>query len=216
MSLRLFIIYLLLNSHFVHAEHTYNSAENSTKIIVLGDSLSAGYGIELEEGWVNLLRHRLQKHHSNSKWNVVNASINGDTTAGGLERLPNLIQHHQPVLCIIALGANDGLRGLPLNIMQTNLEEMVKHCSLSGTSLLVGMKLPPNYGEKYTNAFHQIYSDVAKIKNINYVPFMLDNIALHDTYFQADRLHPTSEAQSIILDNIWSELDQVLIKINLD
>jgi len=214
MLLRILIIYSLSISQFVHANDLNNSHNNDNTIIVVGDSLSAAYGIEIEKGWVNLLRYRLQKYDPDSNWKVVNASISGDTTAGGLQRLPKLINAHQPVLCIIALGANDGLRGQPLNAMQNNLEAMVSQCNSTGTSLLVGIKLPPNYGDKYTQAFHQIYSNITKENNIRYVPFMLEGIALQDRYFQADRLHPTAEAQPYILNNIWNQLEKLLTKIN--
>ena len=213
MLLRFFTIYLLLASQLVHSDDINNSKDNENTIIVVGDSLSAAYGIELEEGWVNLLRFRLQDFDSNTKWNVINASISGDTTAGGLERLTKLINDHQPVLCIIALGANDGLRGQSLSLMHNNLERMVNECSLIGTSLLIGMMLPPNYGEKYTRAFHQVYTNVAQQNNIIYVPFMLQGIALQDELFQADRLHPTAEAQPIIFENIWAKLREILINI---
>lgn len=201
-------------SHLVHSVDLNNSHDNENTIIVVGDSLSAAYGIELEKGWVNLLHYRLKDFDSDSKWNVINASISGDTTAGGLERLPKLINDHQPVLCIIALGANDGLRGQSLSLMHNNLEQMVNKCSQIGTSLLIGMMLPPNYGAKYTRAFHQVYTDIAEHKNIDYLPFMLEGIALQDELFQADRFHPTAEAQPIILENIWAKLREMLTDIN--
>ncbi|MDW3094654.1 MAG: arylesterase [Gammaproteobacteria bacterium] len=191
-----------------HADNISKSSSLENTIIILGDSLSAAYGIEIEQGWVNLLRTRL--NNDNSMWNVINASISGDTTSGGLARLERLIRQHQPVLCIIALGANDGLRGQSLTLMKNNLDKMVTKCSTTGTSLLLGIKLPPNYGEKYTQAFHQVFSDVAENSNILYVPFMLEGIALQEKYFQADGLHPTAEAQPKILENIWDKLQTVL------
>jgi len=209
MLLRIFLIVLLLLSHSVYSEDP-NDEIGSRHILVVGDSLSAEYGIESGKGWVKLLSNRLQDHDSSSKWTVVNASISGDTTAGGLERLPKLIQSYQPALCIIALGANDGLRGLPIDKMQNNIDAMVKQCQTTGTALLVGMQLPPNYGKTYTQAFHQVYANVAEKNNIKHVPFMLEGIALQDEYFQADRLHPTAEAQAIILENIWICLEELL------
>ena len=206
MLLRLLFILLLLFSYSVHAENLNDDMTSRHHILVVGDSLSAEYGIETGKGWVNLLHNRLQEQDASSKWTVVNASISGDTTAGGLDRLPKLIENYQPVLCIIALGANDGLRGLPIKAMQNNLDNMVKQCQTTGTSLLVGMHLPPNYGKTYTNAFHQVYANVAKNNGIKLVPFMLEGIALQDEFFQADRLHPTAEAQPIILENIWAQL----------
>ena len=178
--------------------------------MVLGDSLSAAYGIDIEHGWVSLLRNRIQNYSEDKQWNVVNASVSGETTAGGLARLPGLIEQYQPVLCIIELGANNGLRGQSATLMQNNLDQMVKQCNLSGTSLLLGIKLPPNYGDTYTQAFHKIYSDVANDNNIQLVPFLLEGIALQDKYLQADRLHPTAEAQPLILENVWPTLNETL------
>ena len=189
--------------------HTQAYARENT-ILVLGDSLSAAYGIEIERGWVNLLQNRIDNYSEDQQWNVVNASVSGETTAGGLARLPALLQKHQPMLCIIELGANNGLRGQSTALMQQNLEEMIKQCSLSGTSILLGIKLPPNYGEKYTQAFHQVYSDLANVCDIPLVPFLLEGIALKDEYLQADRLHPTAQAQPIILDNVWPTLENWL------
>lgn len=203
--LRIVVITLLTAFNLCHAkDHT---------ILVLGDSLSAAYGIEIEHGWVNLLRNRLDDYSEDQQWNVVNASVNGETTAGGLARLPGLIDQYQPVLCIIELGANNGLRGQSTTLMQNNLEQMIKLCGTSGTSLLLGIKLPPNYGEKYTQAFHQIYLDVANKNNIPLVPFLLEGIALRDEYLQADRLHPTAKAQPIILDNVWPTLCKILLSL---
>jgi len=210
MLLRVLTILLLSNMNLSHANDINNSSPLENTIIILGDSLSAAYGIELEQGWVNLLRHRLKDHNKNNSWNVVNASISGDTTAGGLARLANLLNKYKPVLCIIALGANNGLRGQSLKLMRDELNEMVRQCNSIGSSLLIGIKLPPNYGEKYTQAFHNIYSDVAKQHHIPLVPFLLDGIALQDKFFQQDRLHPTAEAQPIILDNVWPVLEETL------
>ena len=213
MLLRLFLIVLLLSSNLAQSENLNDETQSSHHILVVGDSLSAEYGIETGKGWTNLLHNRLQEQNTSSKWTVVNASISGDTTAGGVERLPKLIQNYQPVLCIIALGANDGLRGLPINDMQNNLDDMVKQCQTFGTSLLIGMHLPPNYGKAYANTFHQVYANVAESNGIDYVPFMLDGIALEERFFQSDRLHPTAEAQPIILENIWAKLEIILMNL---
>ena len=210
MVIRLLIINLIIIFQLVHSESQINSIDNQNTILVIGDSLSAAYGIELEESWVNLLRNQLKEYDTDTQWHVINASISGDTTTGGLERLPGLIKEHQPVLCIIALGANDGLRGQSLDIMQNNLDAMINMCMSTGNSLLVGIKLPPNYGDQYTQAFHNVYKNVAAKNNIYLVDFMLEGIAFQDEYFQADRLHPTAEAQPLILDNIWPQLEQLL------
>ena len=207
MLLRLIVIYIVL-LNVAYADDISKRTPQENTIIILGDSLSAAYGIQRDQGWVNLLRNRL--NNNDPRWNVINASISGDTTSGGVARLERLLNQYQPVLCIIALGANDGLRGQSLALMQDNLNKMVKQCNKTGTSLLLGIKLPPNYGEKYTEAFHQVFFDVAESSNISYVPFMLKGIALEEEYFQADRLHPTAEAQPKILDNIWEKLQTIL------
>lgn len=207
MLLRLIVIYIVL-LNVAYADDISKRTPQENTIIILGDSLSAAYGIQRDQGWVNLLRNRL--NNNDPRWNVINASISGDTTSGGVARLGRLLNQYQPVLCIIALGANDGLRGQSLALMQDNLNKMVKQCNKTGTSLLLGIKLPPNYGEKYTEAFHQVFFDVAESSNISYVPFMLKGIALEEEYFQADRLHPTAEAQPKILDNIWEKLQTIL------
>ncbi|QMU61104.1 MAG: arylesterase [Gammaproteobacteria bacterium] len=201
-----FLITLLAAFNLCHA---HDHVRDNT-ILVLGDSLSAAYGIEIEHGWVNLLRNRLDNYSEDGQWNVVNASVSGETTAGGLARLPKLIEKYNPALCIIELGANNGLRGQSTSLMRQNLEQMVKQCSVSGTSLLLGIKLPPNYGERYTQAFHQVYSDVASECDISLVPFFLDGIALKDEFLQADRLHPTADAQPVILENVWPILSKAL------
>ncbi len=209
MLLRFVTICLFVFSYPLSADNDINSKDNTNTIIVLGDSLSAAYGIDSDLGWVNLLRNRLVED-ANTEWNIINASISGDTTAGALKRLPRLLDEHQPVLCILALGANDGLRGLPPNLMQNNLSTMVDLCNQTGEVLLIGMRLPPNYGQKYADAFHQVYLTIASKKSISLVPFLLDGIAVEDKFFQADRLHPTAEAQPIILDTIWRQLHKIL------
>ncbi len=200
--LRIVIITFLLSINASYAK--------DPTILVLGDSLSAAYGIEIELGWVNLLQNRLDNYSEDKRWNVVNASVSGETTSGGLARLPKLIEKYQPVLCIIELGANNGLRGQSTALMKNDLEQIVKQCASSGTSILLGIKLPPNYGDKYTQTFHQVYSDLANECEIPLIPFLLEGIALNDEFLQADRLHPTAEAQPIILDNVWPSLEKWL------
>ncbi len=179
-------------------------------VLIVGDSLSAAYGIEAELGWVSLLANRLNDYSKDKQWNVANASVSGETTTGGLARLPGLIEQYDPVLCIIELGANDGLRGQSTATTRSNLDQMVKYCNESGTTLLVGTKLPPNYGEKYTRAFESIYIHVTNENNISLVPFLLDGFASKEKYFQADGLHPTADAQPLILENIWPKFIKAL------
>ena len=201
-----FLIYIVSFTHSYANERVH---ENT--ILVLGDSLSAAYGIDIEHGWVNLLQQRInEKYPKHNKWHVVNASVSGETTAGGLARLPNLLETHQPVLCIIELGANNGLRGQSTQLMKQQLDQILHLCNQVGTSLLLGIKLPPNYGQKYTQSFEQVFAELAVDYDIPYVPFILDGIALKTDYMQKDGLHPTEEAQNIILENVWPVLDQTL------
>ena len=185
------------------------SAARAPVILVAGDSLSAGYGIELQSGWVALLQQRLaQSGHSHR---VVNASISGDTTGGGRSRLPQALRLHTPDIVIIELGANDGLRGLPLTDMRDNLAAMVKMARAAGAQvLLLGMHLPSNYGTAYTQKFHAVYLDVAKKMRVPLVPFVLDGIALDPGLMQADGLHPVAAAQPRMLNNIWPQLTLLL------
>jgi len=177
----------------------------------MGDSLSAAYGIELEQGWANLLQNKLdQMQNSDNPWRVINASVSGETTAGALARLPDLLAEYNPSLCILELGANDGLRGQPVNSMRGHLNKMIALCKKYGKVLLLGIRLPPNYGKKYTDEFEQSFAQVANQNNIPLVPFILDGIAMHEQYMQLDGLHPTAAAQEIILDNIWPTLNSTL------
>ncbi len=210
MILRLIFLCLMLPWSIVYSDEHDHHITSKYTILVVGDSLSAAYGFEVDKGWVNLLRVRLDNYDSSSRWSVVNASISGDTTSGGVARLPQLLEKYNPVLCMIALGANDGLRGQPIELMYDNLNTMTQRCNRTGTTLLVGIKLPPNYGELYTRAFDDVYTRVAKDNDIPFVPFMLEDMALRDDLFQSDRLHPTAEAQPIILENVWAVLENIL------
>ena len=176
-------------------------------ILVFGDSLSAGYGIPREAAWASLLEVELQRTHSHYK--VVNASISGETTSGGMQRLPATLKEHRPSIVIIELGANDGLRGTPLNITEKNLDALIKFTQKSGAKvLLLGMQLPPNYGIDYTRRFKTLYPKLAKNNRITLVPFMLEGIAAEQ--FQADNLHPTAEAQPRILETVMQRLKPML------
>jgi acyl-CoA thioesterase I len=184
-------------------------AQATPTILVFGDSLSAAYGIPRESGWVALLSQRVQA--GIPEYQVVNASVSGETTAGGLTRLPTLLQTHKPQLTILALGANDGLRGLPLLQTTRNLEAMITLAQKRGGKvLLVGMQLPPNYGAAYTSKFQNLFREVANRKKVRLVPFLLDGIATQADLFQADRLHPTAQAQPALLNNVWRELAPML------
>ena len=179
----------------------------------MGDSLSAAYGIDFEQGWVNLLQNKLKHKQFNGKsWHVINASVSGETTAGALARLPKLLDKHKPRLCIVELGANDGLRGMSLNTMQDNLNEMITQCQQYGIILLIGMQLPPNYGKKYTEEFRKIFKSISKNNEVAFVPFLLDGFSKESKYFQADGFHPTAAAQEKILANVWPVLSSLLLK----
>jgi len=184
-------------------------AARAPAILVVGDSLSAGYGIELRDGWVTLLQQRLTKQgylHT-----VVNASISGDTTAGGRARLPDALKRHRPQIVILELGGNDGLRGLSLRETRANLGAMIKAAQTARAQvLLVGIHLPPNYGPDYAGKFHAIYHDLARIHNTALVPFLLDGVALTPGLMQPDGIHPRAAAQPRLLDNVWPSLEPLL------
>ena len=178
-------------------------------VLVWGDSLSAGYGLRPQQSWPSLLGERISSAKLPHK--VVNASISGETTAGGLARLPAALETHKPTVVVIELGANDGLRGLPVKAMAANLEAMVDASRKAGAQvLLVGMRMPPNYGPEYTARFEASFRDLAKAKRLRLVPFMMEGFADQRHYFQADGIHPVAEAQPLILDTIWRELKPLL------
>lgn len=178
-------------------------------LLVVGDSLSSGYGIELPSGWVNLLQDRLRQQGYPHR--VVNASISGDTTAGGRARLADLLKRQNPQIVILELGGNDGLRGLSLVETRANLAAMIQSAKASGAwVLLTGVHIPPNYGPDYTKKFHAIYQDLAHSQRVARVPFLLEGIALNPELMQADGLHPRANAQSRILDNVWPYLKPLL------
>jgi acyl-CoA thioesterase-1 len=178
-------------------------------ILILGDSLSAAFGIPQQDGWVNLLQQRLQQRRS--PYEVINASISGETTSGGASRLKQLLQQHKPKIVIIELGANDGLRGLPIKEMRKNLEQMIKQCKRADARVvLVGLRLPPNYGPLYTRAFEQTYRELAMQQRIVLVPFLFAGLEDSPRHFQGDNLHPTTAAQKILLNNVWQYLEPLL------
>ncbi|MDO9150246.1 MAG: arylesterase [Methylotenera sp.] len=185
-------------------------AENP-KIMIYGDSLSAAYGIPQQQGWVSLLQKKLASEHY--QYEVINASISGETTSGGVSRINNALKQVKPSIVIIELGANDGLRGLPIQEMTTNLETIIQQSKESGAKLLlVGMRIPPNYGPQYTKLFSQSYVKLSQVHQIPLVPFMLENIAAKANLIQDDGLHPNAVAQPMVLDNIWPHLKKLLKK----
>jgi acyl-CoA thioesterase-1 len=178
-------------------------------ILVFGDSLSAAYGIARARGWVALLAERLKRERLD--YSVVNASISGETTAGGGARFSKALAQHRPAIVILELGANDGLRGLPLEQMKQNLASMIEQAQKAGARvLLVGMKLPPNYGPEYTRAFDSAYPDLAKRYKTALVPFLLEDFAEKMELFQPDRIHPTEEAQPLMMERVWKALQPLL------
>ncbi|HDZ57482.1 MAG TPA: arylesterase [Pseudomonas xinjiangensis] len=171
-------------------------------ILVVGDSISAAFGLGIEEGWVNLLQERIDVE--NYPHEVINASVSGDTTAGGLARLPRLLERHQPELVIVELGGNDGLRALSPDNMQQNLSAMVEQSQEAGADvILLGMRIPPNYGLRYTQAFEQAFIEVSEEHGVPLLPFLLENVAEDPALMQSDRIHPTAQAQPILLDTAW-------------
>jgi acyl-CoA thioesterase-1 len=174
-------------------------------IVVLGDSISAGYGIEVSEGWVALMQKKLNDTHHD--FTLHNASITGDTSSGGLARIDSLLIQYKPSVLILELGANDGLRGLPPALMKNNLAEIIRRAQHANAKvLLLGIKIPPNYGKRYIELFYNVYPQLAKEMNVPTIPFLLEDIALTSGLMQSDGLHPNAQAQPIIAEKIWQQL----------
>jgi acyl-CoA thioesterase-1 len=196
----------------VAAQTQATSAKPSATILVVGDSLSAEYGLKRGTGWVALLEQRLSSEKKTAK--VVNASISGDTTSGGRSRLPALLTLHKPAVVVIELGGNDALRGLPLDMTQDNLQTMTRAAQASGAKvLLLGMQVPPNYGQNYGKRFADTFVNVAKANKAALVPFFLKGVADGPDalrLFQADRIHPTEEAHPTLLANVWPALSKLI------
>ena len=204
-SLALICLLGLAPSSLVHA------AGAPDTILVLGDSLSAGYGVKVDATWVALLNQRLAKQGYG--YRVVNASISGETTAGARSRLPRALELHKPKVVIVELGGNDGLRGLPLKQVRGNFENLIETSQAAQAKVvLVGMRMPPNYGAEYANSFHALYAELAKKYDVPVVDFFLDGVALDDTLMQTDGIHPNATAQPKLLDNLWPALSKVLKK----
>jgi len=178
-------------------------------VLVVGDSISAGFGLNTGQGWVNLLQKRLEQEGNTTQ--VVNASISGDTSAGGLARLPALLKAHKPELVVVELGGNDGLRGQAPDQLQQNLASMIDQARDSGAKVaLLGMRLPPNYGVRYTTAFANVYTDLAKAKDVPLVPFFLEGVGGVPQLMQADGIHPAQGAQQRLLENAWPVIEPLL------
>lgn len=189
-----------------------SAASGDYTLMVFGDSLSAAYGIDEEAGWVNLLN--IQIADERLPFQVINGSVSGETTTGGLSRLPSMLDSYNPELVILELGGNDGLRGLPLDLMRRNLATMVDLIEASGaTVLLAGIQIPPNYGPRYTVPFFELYAELAEEKNLALIPFLIDGIPQQPELIQNDGIHPVAEAQPMILENVWLWLEPMLRKI---
>jgi acyl-CoA thioesterase I len=188
-----------------------SAAAASSTLLVFGDSLSAAYGISPQQGWVQLLAERIRR--AALPWQVVNASVSGETTAGGLRRLPEDLKRHHPSIVAIELGANDALRGQPIASIRSNLEQMIRLArDAHAQPVLVGIMIPPNYGIDYAREFQQVYRDVARKLDVPLVPFLLDGLVDKPDMFQADQLHPTAQAQPRLLDNVWPTVEPLLGK----
>ena len=185
------------------------AATPDSTILVFGDSLSAGYGMRADQGWATLLQQRLSAEGYGQR--VVNASVSGETTSGGMNRLERALDLHKPAVVVLELGANDGLRGLPLNTVADNLSAMVRAIKQrKARVLLVGLQLPPNYGPQYTRGFRDMFTQLAKRHDTALVPFMLDKVALDERFMQPDGLHPNVQGQPLLLDTIWPYLKPLL------
>jgi len=184
-------------------------AATAGTVLIVGDSISAAFGLDTRVGWVSLLEKRLAEQGYKDK--VVNASVSGDTSGGGQARLPALLSEHKPDLVILELGGNDGLRGQPPEQLKQNLASMIDSARAAGAKvLLLGMQIPPNYGARYTQAFKQVYADLAEQKKVALVPFMLEGVGGVPELTQADGLHPAANAQPRLLDNVWPQLKPLL------
>jgi len=186
------------------------AAPTPRTIVVLGDSLSAGYGIELQQSWVNLLAQRLTSEGYG--YHVINASVSGETTQGGLARLPRTLETHKPAIVVVELGGNDGLRGLPLGASRENLQRIIELSrGAQARVVLVGMVIPPNYGPRYGQEFRDMFATLAAKYPVAFVPFLLDQVALKPDLMQADGLHANAKGQPQMLQNVWPKLKPLLV-----
>ena len=190
---------------FVHAQ----DAADKPVILIVGDSLSAGYGIDVKSTWVALLERRLAEEGYG--YRVVNASVSGETTGGAKARLTRALELHRPQVVVLELGANDALRGLPLKQVESNLDDLIERSQAAGAKVvLVGMRIPPNYGAAYADRFHALYAELARAHDVQRVDFFLEGVALDEKLMQADGLHPSAEAQGRLLDNVWPAIRATL------
>lgn len=188
---------------------TFSSLASASTLLVMGDSLSAAYNLRQQDGWVSLLKTQLSQSHPHIK--IINASVSGETTQGGLSRFRPLLSSHMPEFVILELGANDALRGYPLDQTTTNLQTMVEQAQKTGAKvLLVGNQIPQNYGKRYTQMFFSLYQNIAEKYQLAYLPFMLENVALNPDYMQNDGLHPNKKGQTMVLKNILPHLMPLL------
>ena len=206
--MRAFLINLLaaltIATAVAHAED-----QRSDSILVVGDSLSAGFGIDLDRSWVALLQDRLTREGYG--YRVVNASISGDTTTGGLRRLPRALNLNDPAIVVIELGGNDALRGTPIRIIRDNLQRMIELCKSAGARvILAGMLIPPNYGQAYTDNFERIYKDLSADKHVYLIPFFMEDVALDPTLMQPDGIHPNEAGQPFLMEKVWAVLQPQL------
>ncbi len=206
------LLLLFLSSAVLAADGTGASRSKAAglpSLLVLGDSLSAGYGMRVESGWVALLEERLAQ--AGHDYHVINASISGETTHGALNRLDSLLEREDPDIVIIELGGNDGLRGIQPAVMKENLNNIIEQLRSEGANVvLVPMRMPPNYGPAFSKKFETVYAELAEEHDIVLSRFILDDIALQSSLMQSDGIHPTAKAQTIMLDNIWPAIKQVL------
>jgi acyl-CoA thioesterase-1 len=207
--LALWVAVVALTALAASSSATQTAGDHEPVILVFGDSISAGYGIRVEQGWVNLLAQKITQ--LGYGFRVVNASVSGETTAGGLGRLPHALEVQHPSILVLELGGNDGLRSLPLETTHDNLDKMIQLARAQGVKvLLLGMRLPPNYGERYTTGFQKMYSDLARQYKLPWVPFLLENVALNPALMQADGIHPTEPGEPFLLETVWPKLEPLL------
>ncbi len=206
---KLFFLMSVIISMALFSTTSFSEASASKTIVVLGDSISAAYGMPIEQGWVSLLQNTLDQEEQ--PYTLVNESISGDTTAGGLARIDKILDEEQPEIVLLELGANDGLRGLSPKIMKNNLAEMINRSKQMGAKvMLLSMRIPPNYGKRYTDLFNNVYPELSEEMDVHLVPFILEDVVLIDGMMQRDGLHPTEKAQLKIAEKIWTYLEPVI------